>query len=70
MECENEECGQELNIDYSYLDCENNGSSGNHTTSYTYTGIVTCDACGTENEVTIDTDEVDDIDDTLSEDYR
>ncbi|MER0369787.1 hypothetical protein ABRZ72_20230 [Vibrio vulnificus] len=70
MECQNEECGEELNIDFSSLDRESNGSSGSHTTSYTYTGIVTCEACGAENEVTIDTDEVDDTDETLSEDYR
>lgn len=70
MECQNEECGEELNIDFSSLDCESNGSSGSHTTSYTYTGVVTCEACGEENEVTIDTDEVDDTDEILSEDYR
>ncbi|EJE4150086.1 TPA: hypothetical protein ACVU30_003881 [Vibrio parahaemolyticus] len=70
MKCRNEECGEELSIDFSSLDCENNGSSGTHTISCTYTGIVTCNACNTENEVTIDTDEDNDTGDILSADYR
>ncbi|OZS41836.1 hypothetical protein [Photobacterium sanguinicancri] len=60
MECSNEACLQEIDIDLSLLDCESNGSSGNHTTSYTYTGVITCDNCQIEHEVTINTDEVDD----------
>lgn len=70
MECKKEQCDQELNINYSSLDCESNGSSGTHTTSYTYTGIVTCDACGTKNEVIIDTDEDNDTNEILSADFR
>ncbi len=70
MECKNETCAQELDIDLRSLNCENNGKSGTHTTSYTYTGIVTCDNCQTEHEVTIHTDEVDDTGEVLESDFQ
>lgn len=70
MECQNETCSKELEIDLSSLDCENNGKSGTHTTSYTYTGIVTCDDCQTEHEVTIHTDEADDTGEILESDIQ
>jgi len=66
MECLNVECTHEPQIDLSSLDCESNGSSGNHTTSYTYTGFIVCDKCKTECEVTVITDELDDTGEVLS----
>lgn len=68
MECSNETCMNELKVNLSTLDRESNGSSGTHTTSYTYTGVITCDDCQTENEVTVDTDEVDDTGEIVSMD--
>lgn len=67
MECSN--CSNEIDVDLSALECESNGSSGSHTTSYTYTGTVTCDECGAETEVTIVTDEENDTGEILSKEY-
>lgn len=58
--CDNEECGIEFEFDLNTLECESNGSSGTHTTSYTYSGEVTCPECGSSKEVSVDTDELDD----------
>ena len=63
MECE--KCGFELDIDLNSLEYENNGSSGNHTTSFTYYGTLSCSNCSYDNEVTIDTDECDDTGEIL-----
>ena len=69
MECANEKCRTEIDINWETLECENNGSSGNHTTSCTYTGIVTCGECGYEHDVTIDTDEDNDTGEILSSEF-
>ncbi len=66
MQCSNEKCENEFNIDLNSLNCESNGSSGSHTTSYTYTGVVTCQICNTEHDVSINADECDDTDEILS----
>ncbi|PSW27406.1 hypothetical protein C9J21_21305 [Photobacterium phosphoreum] len=68
MKCSNEKCRTEIDVVpvLSTLNCENNESSGSHTTSYTYTGMVTCSKCGYEHDVTIDTDECDDTGEILS----
>lgn len=70
MECRNETCINELEIDLSSLDCESNGSSGTHTTSYTYTGLIICDDCQAEHDVIIHTDELDDTGEVLSIDIQ
>lgn len=46
--------------------CSNNGSSGSHTTSFTYTARFTCWRCKHENDVTIHTDESTETDEVLS----
>jgi len=66
IDCSNESCENELDIDLNSLECESNGSSGSHTTSYTYTGVVVCHDCSTELDVIINTDECDDTRDILS----
>ncbi len=70
IECNNENCGTEIEVDLNTLECTSNGSSGSHTTSYTYEGSVTCPECGTEHEVCIHTDEVDDTGEILDEQYE
>ncbi len=69
MECPNDNCSHEFDIDLSELERESNGNSGSHTTSYSYTGCVVCPECGDESEVNIDTDEVDDTGEVLSFDF-
>jgi len=70
IDCSNENCENELDIDLNSLECESNGSSGSHTTSYTYTGIVVCPDCSAEIDVIIDTDECDDTEDILSYEFQ
>lgn len=70
MNCSNNNCDNELEINLSDLECESNGSSGTHTSSYTYEGSITCPKCGEENEVVIDTDEDNDTGEILSQDIR
>jgi hypothetical protein len=70
MNCSNPECEHDIDVDLSLLDAESNGSSGSHTTSFTYTGTVTCPECEHDTEVTIDTDECDDTGEILSIEYR
>ncbi|MEZ8069409.1 hypothetical protein [Vibrio sp. FF145] len=69
MECPNDNCSHEFDIDLSELERESNGNSGSHTTSYSYTGGVVCPEYGHESEVSIDTDEVDDTGEVLSSDF-
>lgn len=65
IDCGNEECGDrgdeicghEIDVELKKLERESNGSSGSHTTFYTYTGTVMCPVCGYENEVEYITDE-------------
>jgi len=64
-ECTNEECMREFEYDLNDLDRESNGSSGTHTTSYTYSGAVECPHCETYNELEFETDEVDDTGEIL-----
>lgn len=45
--------------------CKNNGSSGHHTTSYTYSANFICWRCKRENNATIFTDELDDTGEVL-----
>jgi len=66
IECINEECGIEFNFDLAQLDKESNGSSGSHTTSYTYTGEVKCPECGCDQDVECITDELDDTGEILT----
>ncbi|EMJ7519433.1 hypothetical protein QPK77_08125 [Providencia rettgeri] len=68
IECNNDEpeCGCEIDVDLKTLECESNGSSGSHTTSYTYTGTVICPECEYENEVEFITEELDDTREILS----
>jgi hypothetical protein len=70
MNCSNPECEYDIEVDLNLLECESNGSSGSHTTSYTYTGTVICPECEHDTEVTIDTDECDDTGEILSIEYR
>lgn len=69
MNCSNPECEYELDVDLSQLHCESNGPSGNHTTSYTYTGVVTCPECGNQRDVTVETDECDETGDIFSREF-
>lgn len=57
-------CDAKNNIDD--VECSNNGSSGSHTTSYTYSAYFTCWRCKHENDVTIHTDESVETDEVLS----
>lgn len=66
IECDNEECGTEIDVELSKLHCESNGSSGNHTTSYTYTGVVVCPECEHSHDVEYLTDESDETEDIFS----
>ncbi len=70
MECRNETCLNELEIDLSALNCVSNGSSGTHTTSYTYTGLVICGDCQTKHDVIINTDQLDDTGEILDIDIQ
>jgi len=69
MECTVDNCQVEINVDLNSLNCENNGKSGNDTTSYIYTGSVTCQECNSEYEVTIEADVLDDTGEILSLEY-
>ena len=64
IECTHEDCGISFEIDLNELEQESNGSSGSHTTSYTYEGTVSCPE-NHEQEVCIITDEVDDTGEIL-----
>lgn len=59
-------CDANNNVNDNDVDCSSNGSSGSHTTSYTYSANFTCWRCKRENDVTIHTDEVDDTREVLS----
>ncbi len=63
--CDNDKCGRSIEFSLGDLDCVSNGSSGTHTTSFTYSGEVTCLACGNVKDVSVDTDEVDDTGEIL-----
>lgn len=65
VDCNNEKCGIEFDVDLNMLEKESNGSSGTHTTSYTYTGTVQCPKCQYANEVSFLTDELNDTDEIL-----
>lgn len=56
-------CDVKNNVDD--VKCCSNGSSGSHTTSYTYSVNFICWRCKHENNVTIHTDEVDDTGEVL-----
>lgn len=66
IDCNNEECGIEFEFELSQLEKESNGSSGSHTTSYTYDGEVHCPECGQGQEVEYTTDESDETGDIFS----
>ncbi|CAA2950567.1 Uncharacterised protein [Enterobacter cloacae] len=66
IECSNEECGIEFDVVLAQLDKESNGTSGNHTTSYTYTGEVKCPECECSQDVEYITDELDDTGEILT----
>lgn len=66
IDCGNDDCGCEIDVELSTLNSENNGSSGTHTTWYTYTGSVTCPECEYENEVTFTVDVLDDTGEVLT----
>lgn len=66
IECSNEECGIEFDFDLAQLDKESNGTSGNHTTSYTYTGEVKCPECKCGQDVEYITDELNDTGEILT----
>ena len=59
-------CRTKFKIDYSTLECENNGASGSHTTSYTYTGTLVCPNCNGENDVSFDIEKVNDTGEILN----
>lgn len=61
------ECGGMIGVNFDELDRDCNGSSGSHTTSFTYSGDIKCLGCGTDNYVTIETDELDDTDEMLDQ---
>ncbi len=46
--------------------CSNNGEAGSHLTSYIYSATFTCWRCKHDNDVTIDTIESDETDETIS----
>lgn len=59
-------CGKcDVGNNVNNVKCRSNGSSGNHTTSYTYSAKFVCWRCKHENNVTIDTNEVDDTGEVL-----
>ncbi len=66
IKCSNEKCGIEFDVVLAQLDKESNGSSGNHTTSYTYTGEVKCPECECSQNVGYITDELDDTGEILT----
>lgn len=63
------ECGKcEAENNVNDVECSSNGSSGTHTTSYTYSAFFICWRCKHENDVTIHTDEDSDTGEVLSSD--
>lgn len=68
IDCSN--CETEFDVDLSLLERESNGSSGNHTSSFTYTGAARCPHCQYENEVSFLTDELDDTGEILSIEFN
>lgn len=70
MQIQCEECGQMIGVNFDELDRDCNGSSGDGTTSFTYSGDLKCLSCGTNNFVEIDTDELDGTDEILDYERR
>lgn len=60
-------CGKcKANNTVNGVECSNGGSSGSHTTFFTYTANFTCWRCKHENDVTIHNDESTETDEVLS----
>ncbi len=66
INCGNSGCDNVITFSLGQLHREGNGSSGSHTSSFTYSGKITCSRCNYENEVEYLTDEVDDTNEILS----
>lgn len=68
IECSNNDCGQDIPVDFQSLEWESEGESGTYSTAYVLSGLVTCPDCNTIREVEYLLDVCDDTGEILSVD--
>lgn len=64
--CFNEECGEDIDFDFSMLEVDESEESGEHTTQHSGSGEIMCRECGEINFVSCVWDELNDTGEILS----